>query len=203
VIDNGSTDNTYDLLKGVKDIKLIKIKKNIGKGDAVIHGIKAATGDIIAIQDADLEYDPADLKEMLRVMMRYGFKAVYGSRTLRRGTRAKALGILYGKKPGTYWSFYLGGQLLSFITWLFYGSFITDTVTGYKMVEAKILKSFDLKSLGFELDHEITAKILKKKHDIYEIPVSYKPRSIEEGKKIKWKDGLIAIKTLFKFRFSD
>ena len=202
-VDDGSTDNTHEIMKRRRDVTYIRSPVNRGKGNSVILGIKAATGNIIVIQDADLEYNPEDIKEMLRVMLKYRYRAVYGSRVLKRGMRGKALSILYGKRPGAYWSYYLGGQLLSFIALFLYGKFITDTVTGYKMADARILKSFALKSRGFELDHEITAKILKKGHDIYEIPISYHPRTKEEGKKMKWKDGIIAIKTLFKFRFSN
>lgn len=202
-VDDGSTDNTAEILKRQKDVKYIRSPVNRGKGNSVILGIKAATGDIIVIQDADLEYNPEDIKEMLRVMLRYKYRAVYGSRVLKRGMRAKALSILYGKRPGAYWSYYIGGQLLSFIALVLFGEFITDTVTGYKMADARILKSFALKSRGFELDHEITAKLLKQGHDIYEIPISYTPRTKAEGKKMNWKDGIIAIKTFFKFRFSD
>ncbi len=202
-VNNGSTDETAKVLEKIPGIQIVTIRQNKGKGDGVIRGIEATTGDIIVIQDADLEYTPEDIKEMLRVMLQHTFMAVYGSRTIKKGMRHKALSILYGKQPGAYWSFYLGGQLLSFITFLLYGSFITDTVTGYKMVRAKLLKSFALKSKGFELDHEITAKVLKAGYQILEVPASYTPRSVQEGKKIKWKDGLIAIKTLFKFRFSN
>lgn len=203
VIDNGSTDNTYELLKDEKDIKLYRIEKNIGKGDAVIRGIKESTGDIIVIQDADLEYNPEDIKEMLRVMLRHKFKAVYGSRTMRKGARSRALSILYGKRPNTYWSFYIGGQALSLISLVLFGKYITDTVTGYKMFDAKVIKSFNLKSKGFELDHELTAKMLKKGHEIYEIPISYSPRTKEEGKKIRWQDGIIAIKTFLRFKLGN
>jgi 2-phospho-L-lactate transferase/gluconeogenesis factor (CofD/UPF0052 family) len=203
VVDNGSTDNTYELLKDINDIKLVKVLKNNGKGDGVTRGIAASTGDIIVIQDADLEYNPEDLKEMLRVMLKYRFVAVYGSRTLKESMRTKALGFLYGKNPGAYWLYYLGGKALSFATFIMYGEYLSDTITGYKMVHARLLKSLNLKSKGFELDHEITAKILKRGFDIYEIPISYNPRTREQGKKIKWKDGFIALKTLLKFRFKN
>lgn len=202
-VDNGSTDNTHDLLKDRNDIRLVRVAKNIGKGDGVLKGIAAATGDIIVIQDADLEYNPEDIKEMLRAMLKYRYHAVYGSRVLRKGMRAKALGFLYAKKPGAYWSYYIGGQLLSLIVLVLYGALITDTVTGYKMVDARLLKSLGLKSRGFELDHEITSKILKRGYEIYEIPIEYTPRTKAEGKKIQWKDGIIAMKTLFTFRFRD
>ncbi len=202
-VDDGSTDRTQEIMSNRSDVKYIRSPVNRGKGNSVILGIKAATGNIIVIQDADLEYNPEDMKEMLRVMLKYKYRAVYGSRVLKRGMRAKALSILYGKRAGAYWSYYVGGQLLTFVALLLYGALITDTVTGYKMADARLLKSFTLKSRGFELDHEITAKILKRGHEIFEIPVSYTPRSKAEGKKIKWKDGLIAIKTLFKFRFKN
>ena len=202
-VDDGSTDNTSEVLKNHPDVKYIRSPVNRGKGNSVILGIRAATGNIIVIQDSDLEYNPEDMKEMLRVMLKYHYRAVYGSRVLRKGMRAKSLSFLYSKKPGAYWSYYIGGQLLSFVALFLFGALITDTVTGYKMVDGKLLKSMSLKSRGFELDHEITSKILKRGHQIYEIPVSYMPRTKAEGKKIKWKDGIIAIKTFFKFRFSD
>ncbi len=203
VVDDGSKDRTQEIASSIEGIRYIRSPVNKGKGNSVILGIRAATGDIIVIQDADLEYDPNDIKLMLSVMLKQNFKAVYGSRTIKKGMRAKALSILYGKRKGAYWSYYLGGQFLSFICLLLYGRFITDTVTGYKMADARLLKSFNLKSKGFELDHEITAKILKKGYEIFEVPVSYHPRSKEEGKKMSWKDGVIAIKTFFKFRFSN
>lgn len=202
-VDDGSTDNTREILKKRGDVKYIRSPANRGKGNSVILGIKAATGNVIVIQDADLEYNPEDIKEMLRVMLKYKYKAVYGSRVLRKGMREKALGFLYGKKPGAYWSYYIGGQLLSLMTLVLYGKYITDTVTGYKMVDARLLKSFGLKSRGFELDHEVTSKLLKRGTEIYEIPIRYHPRTREEGKKLKWEDGIIAIKTFLKFRFSD
>ncbi|HUT85388.1 MAG TPA: glycosyltransferase family 2 protein [Elusimicrobiales bacterium] len=188
--DDGSTDDTTKLVKtfNYPDFKYVRHAFNKGKGSAIKMGLSFATGDIIIIQDADLEYDPADYKKLIAPILEGKAEVVYGSRIL-NGENKKA-GII----------FYVGGRFLSWFTNLLYGSSITDEPTCYKVFKKEIIKNLDLKSRGFEFCPEVTAKILKQKIRIYEVPISYNPRSIAEGKKIKFSDGLKAIWTLIKYR---
>jgi len=197
VVDDGSTDGTSNILKKVADekkinneIKIILKEKNEGKGVAIREGLKYVNGDIVVIQDADLEYDPSDWIKMLKVMDEKKADVVYGSRVLGRGKKSSL-------------AFYLGGRILSIITNFLYRAEITDEPTCYKMFRTEIIKNLSLKCKGFEFCPEVTAKIRKKGIKIYEVPIRYNPRSIKEGKKIRWKDGIIAIWTLIKYRFID
>jgi len=201
IIDDGSTDGTRDVLKTVdshqsavdyrnNEIKIIYHKRNMGKGWAIRTGLSNVTGDVVIIQDADLEYDPQDYPKLIEPILSGEAKVVYGSR-------------LFGKRKKSYWSFYLGGKFLSFLTNLLYGTRITDEPTCYKAFRADVIKGIDLKCRRFEFCPEVTAKISRRGHRILEIPISYEPRSMEEGKKISWKDGLEAIWTLIKYRFSE
>jgi len=197
VVDDGSTDGTSNILKKVADekkinneIKIILKEKNEGKGVAIREGLKYVNGDIVVIQDADLEYDPSDWIKMLKVMDEKKADVVYGSRVL-------------GREKKSSLAFYLGGRILSIITNFLYRAEITDEPTCYKMFRTEIIKNLSLKCKGFEFCPEVTAKIRKKGIKIYEVPIRYNPRSIKEGKKIRWKDGIIAIWTLIKYRFID
>jgi len=194
VVDDGSTDGTVEILKEIsekdKNINIILKEKNEGKGSAIREGLKCVNGDVVVIQDADLEYEPTDWIGMLKVIDEKKADVVYGSRVL-------------GKNKKSSFVFYLGGRMLSIITNFLYGAGITDEPTCYKMFRAEIIKSLNLKCRGFEFCPEVTAKIRKKGIKIYEVPIHYNPRSIKEGKKIKWKDGIIAIWTLIKYRFTD
>jgi len=193
VVDDKSTDKSLEILKKIKGIKLIEHKKNVGKGFAIRTAIKYATGDIIIIQDADLEYEPEDYKNLIKPIIERKEIVVYGSRVLKKGNK------LY-----TGLIFYLGGNFLTILTnTLFPSAHITDEPTCYKVFRADILKNIELKCKRFEFCPEVTAKILKKGIKIHEIPIYYYPRSIREGKKINWKDGLEAIWTLIKYRFKD
>lgn len=190
VVDDGSRDNTLSVLKKIKDIKLIGHKKNSGKGMAIRTAIKHATGDIIIIQDADLEYDPKDYNKLIQPIIDKKFKVVYGSRRLNKQNK-KYSGL----------AFYLGGNALTFLTNILYPKAkLTDEATCYKVFDAKTLKSINLKCKRFEFCPEVTAKVLKKGLKIYELPISYYPRSVDEGKKINWKDGVEAVWTLLKYR---
>lgn len=191
VINDGSKDNSEKIVsrfvKRKKGLYLID-KDHEGKGSALILGIKIARGDIIAIQDADLEYNIKDLKILVKAILN-GEEVVYGSRFLRSKQKLSL--------------FYFGNILLSFITSILYFQKIKDMETCYKVFRKNVIKSLDLKSKKFDIEPEITAKILKKGIRIKEIPVSYTPRFWNEGKKIKFRDGFAALWCLLKYRFVD
>jgi glycosyltransferase involved in cell wall biosynthesis len=192
IIDDGSNDGTTEILKGIKEenIKIIFKDKNDGKGSAIREGLKYVTGEIIVIQDADLEYEPMDWIKMVELIEKKDVDVVYGSRVLGKG-----------KKSSFF--FYLGGRILSIISNILYNAQITDEPTCYKMFKKNVIESINLKCKRFEFCPEFTAKVRKKGYKIYEVPISYNPRTIKEGKKIKLKDGIIAIWTLIKYRFID
>ena len=193
MVDDGSTDGSRDLLQEMarsdERVRVFLQDKNRGKGAAVRRGIQEATGDVVVIQDADLEYEPKDLIRMLEEMKRLDTPVIYGSRRLE------------GRSKSAQATYYMGGVLLSWITNLLYGSRITDEPTCYKMWKRELIQSIPLVCNGFEFCPEVTAKVLKRGHKIPEIHITYRPRSTEEGKKIRLRDGLIAIWTLVKFRF--
>jgi len=192
IIDDFSTDGTRDILKNIKkrNINIFYHEKNIGKGSAIRTGLKKITGDIVIIQDADLEYDPNDYQKLIDPIIKNKAKVVYGSRNLGKG-----------KHERSHFSFYIGGVFLSKLANLLYGIKITDEATCYKVFKADIIKNIKLKCKKFEFCPEVTAKIAKKGIKIVEIPISYHPREKNEGKKINWKDGVEAIYTLIKYRF--
>lgn len=200
VVDDCSTDRTAEIAGGIDGVTLKRLPKNSGKGAAVKAGIKSATGDYIIIQDADLEYDPEDYAPMLRLLLSNGADAVYGSRYLKHPGRNKLFNLLTGKNTHQSWPAYLGGQSLSFIALIFTGHYLTDTVTALKLFKREIIKSVDFNTSGFELDHEITSKLLARGHRIKEVPIKYFPRSKEEGKKIGLRDWFIALRTFYKYR---
>jgi len=193
IVDDGSTDGTTRILKKISEqnpglIKVIFQPRNMGKGYAIRKAIVQVTGDVVIIQDADLEYEPMDYLRMIEPIKQGRADVVYGSRIL-------------GKNPVSSFSFYVGGRFLSLLTNILYGTSITDEPTCYKMFKSDILKSVKLNCKRFEFCPEITARIAKKKIKIYEVPIRYSPRRIKEGKKIRWKDGIIAVWTLIKYRF--
>lgn len=193
VVDDNSTDGTKELLKEMreKSLKVIFHSKNAGKGFAIRTALQYITGDIVIIQDADLEYDPGDYRKLLDVIINNNAHVVYGSRCLNVDNK------------WCYISYALGGLFLTFLTNFLYGSKITDESTCYKMFRTEVIKNMNIESFGFEFCPEITAKVLKMGLKIHEVPISYNSRRIKEGKKIRFNDGLKAIKTLVKYRFRD
>ncbi|MEW5896863.1 MAG: glycosyltransferase family 2 protein [Nanoarchaeota archaeon] len=193
IIDDCSKDGTREFLNNLKDknIKVIFHEKNKGKGMAIRTGIKLVTGDIIIIQDADLEYDPQDYYQLIKPIIDKKTKIVYGSRILNPHFRPNYSLNLFATK------------LLTKMSNLLYNARITDEPTCYKVFKTDVLKSINLKCKKFEFCPEVTAKVRKKGYKIIEVPINYYPRSIEEGKKINWKDGVQAIWTLIKYRFVD
>src|SRR3989344_9075818 len=196
IVDDGSRDNSKKIIEGyLKNKKAnkkieykFKIKENGGKGSAIKEGIRLATGDIITIQDADLEYNPKDYKILIKPIIEGKEEVVYGSRFL---TKHNPKYIIY------FW----GNKFLTLLTKILYNSKVTDMETCYKVFRSDVIKNINLKANHFDIEPEVTAKILKTKPRIREIPISYNPRTIEEGKKINWKDGVKAIWTLIYWRF--
>lgn len=199
VVDDGSTDLTRSRLINVKDAKVIFHKKNQGKGAAVKTGIKNSTGDYIIIQDADLEYDPNQINDLLLMpIATKKAKVVYG-------TRLKRMPNLKGEeKTLQFLIHYFGNRFLSLTTSLLYGQWITDMETCYKLFPKSALNGINLNAKGFEFEPEITAKLLKKGFKIYEVPIFANPRGYDEGKKINTlRDGFKALFYLFKYRFTN
>jgi len=196
IVDDGSTDSTRELLAQLDtkkyNAKIVFHEKNQGKGAALRTAQNLATGDIILIQDADLEYDPKEYSELVRPILEGRADVVYGSR-LSGGKVTRAFYILH----------LLGNKALSSLTNILYNCTLTDMETCYKVFRAPIFKSVKITSNRFDFEPEITAKVLKQKVRLYEMPISYYGRDYAEGKKITWRDGFAAIWTLIKFRFVD
>lgn len=190
VVDDGSVDETPKLLAALPDpdVRVLTHPENRGKGAAIRTGLEAAEGEIVAIQDADLEYDPTELPKLVEPILRGEADVVYGSR------------ILNPENPASYRVFYWGGRFLSLCTNLLYGSSITDEPTCYKVFRTELLRSLNLECVRFEFCPEATAKLLLRGVRIHEIPISYRPRRVDEGKKIGWRDGIEAVWTLLKHR---
>ncbi len=189
VVDDGSRDRTVEIASGVAGIRVHRMPVNGGKGGAVRAGIELATGDLLIIQDADLEYAPNDYVPMIQALQAGRGDVVYGSRYLGRGRyRNQSLAA------------YVGGRSLSLVALLFTGRYLTDTVTAYRLFRRKDLADLTFETSGFELDHEITARLLARGLRIVEVPISYHPRSREEGKKIGPADWFTAIRTFARFR---
>ncbi len=193
VVDDCSTDNSPAILSrlqnsGSPPLRLLRHERNRGKGAAMRTGLELVTGDLVLVQDADMEYDPADYPALLAPFANPAVQVVYGSRNLRRNPRSTQ-------------AFYWGGRLLSWITNWLYGSRITDEATGYKIIQTDLLRGMGLETDGFEFCPEVTAKLLQRGVSIHEVPISYHPRTWAEGKKIQWHDGLTAVWVLIKYRF--
>ena len=177
VIDDCSSDRTAEIAGGFDDVRLIRRTENGGKGEAVKMGIAEAEGDFIMIQDADLEYDPNDYVSMLRALLSRELDAVYGSRYMPNAERGWRYNLLHGKHAGQSLAAYLGGRSLSVVGFLCTGQYLSDTVTALKLFRREVVKPLQLVTHGFELDHEITSKILARRHSLAEVPIHYFPRS--------------------------
>lgn len=194
VVDDGSTDGTRDILAEIKhngSVHVIFHERNLGKGAAVRTGIHNAANEVMIIQDADLEYDPRDYPGLFRPLEEGIADVVYGSRFL-GGAR----------RPILYWNM-VANRILTFVTNILYNNILTDMETGYKVFRRSVVKDMPLHARGFEFEPEFTAKILKRKVRIFEVPITFNPRDYVDGKKIKAKDAFIALWTLIKYRFVD
>lgn len=200
VVNDGSTDKTFEKLKTLKlsdNLRIINLEINSGKGAAVIEGIKQAKGDYCIIQDADLEYDPNYIAELIQPILTKKAEVVYG-------TRLKQLPNIRDEiQSRLFFKHYIGNKFLSLLTSLLYGQWITDMETCYKLFPRNVVAGMKLYARGFEFEPEITAKLLKKHYKIYELPIKTTPRGYDEGKKLNtFTDGIIALKTLLKYRFT-
>src|SRR5580692_6410938 len=191
VVDDGSSDGTDKVLAALGDstVRIISHPVNRGKGAAIRTGLEAVRGDLVLVQDADLEYDPADWSKLLEPILRGKARVVYGSRFT--GERKNMMPL--------HW---IGNRFLSLITNVLYSSTLSDMETCYKLFDARVLEGLTVVSNRFDFEPEITAKVLRRGFRIYEVPISYAGREFDEGKKITWRDGISAIKALVRFRFS-
>jgi glycosyltransferase involved in cell wall biosynthesis len=192
VVDDGSTDGTSEILESLAGDDLVVVRQeNAGKGAAVRNGIVWATGDIVVIQDADLEYDPADVPELIQPILDGVADVVYGSR-------------LTGGRPQRAYLFWhrVGNQFLSLVAGVLYNTTLSDMETGYKAFRGDVLQALRLREKGFGIEPEITGRICRARLRIYELPISYYGRTYDEGKKITWRDGFRALWVLLRVRFA-
>jgi glycosyltransferase involved in cell wall biosynthesis len=192
VVDDGSSDGTREVLSQLGDstVRVVLHPENRGKGAAVRTGFQHATGDYVLVQDADLEYDPDDWPKLLNPVLRGKARVVYGSR-------------FTGERRNMMFLHWVGNRFLSLCTNLLYNTTLSDMETCYKLIDRTLIDELQLRSNKFDIEPEITAKILKRKIRIYEVPISYTGREYDEGKKITWRDGFSALSTLVKYRFTD
>lgn len=194
IVDDGSTDGTRDVLKeldGQEGVRVILRERNQGKGAAVMDGIRAAKGEVILIQDADLEYDPRDYPALLKPIEESVADVVYGSRFLGAPRR-----------PTMFWHM-VANKMLTLMTNILYNNILTDMETGYKVFCREVVKDITIHARRFDFEPEFTAKVLKRKVRIFEVPITFNPRDYSDGKKIKLKDAFEAVWTLVKYRFVD
>jgi glycosyltransferase involved in cell wall biosynthesis len=190
IVDNCSTDGTRDLLRTITDpnVEVVLQPRNYGKGTSVRTGIAKARGEYIIIQDADLEYDPQDYHRLLHEQERTGAVAVFGRRVPVDGHRQPL-------------AFRMGGRALALVFSVLYGQWVSDIATCYKLIRADVLQALPLESSGFDLDFEIPARLVLAGHRISEVPISYRPRPVKAGKKIRWWDGVVSLAGLSRWRF--
>jgi glycosyltransferase involved in cell wall biosynthesis len=192
VVDDGSTDGTRDVLRQLHDstVRVITHERNQGKGAAIRTGLAQLTGDLVLVQDADLEYDPEDWPKLLNPIMRGKAQVVYGSR-------------FTGERRNMLFLHWVGNRFLSLVTNVLYNTTLSDMETCYKLFDRSVLDGITLRATRFEFEPEVTAKILRRGIRIYEVPISYTGREVDEGKKITWRDVFVALWTLVKYRFVD
>jgi len=193
VVDDCSTDGTSELLARLAPelgFTLLRQSTNQGKGAALRRGFEQVRGDLVVIQDADLEYSPEELPELTSLICEGRADVVYGSRFL-------------GRHRVFMFTHYLGNLALTFMTNVLYNTMLTDMETCYKVMRAEVLRSMRLESNGFGIEPELTAKIFKRRYRVYEVPISYDGRGYDEGKKIGWRDGVVAVWVLLKYRFTE
>jgi glycosyltransferase involved in cell wall biosynthesis len=191
VVDDGSTDGTREALRSIAGIRLIEHAQNQGKGAALRTGFAAASGDVVIVQDADLEYDPRDYPKLLEPIEDGRADVVFGSRFLGGPHR-----VLF------FWH-YLANKLLTWLSNMFTNLNLSDMETGYKVFRRSVLERISVRSDRFNFEPEITAKVAKIRCRVYEVPISYSGRTYDEGKKIGWRDGVSALWSIIKFRFVD
>jgi glycosyltransferase involved in cell wall biosynthesis len=193
VVDDASTDGTRDILAALQrelGFTLLLQPRNEGKGSALRRGFEAVTGDIVVIQDADLEYSPEEFPQLIELILLGRADVVFGSRFL-------------GRHRVFLLTHYLGNRLLTAIANVLYNTMLSDMETCYKVMRTDVLRSMTLRSDGFGIEPEITAKVFKRGYRVYEVPITYDGRGYEEGKKITWRDGIVALWVLIKYRFTE
>jgi glycosyltransferase involved in cell wall biosynthesis len=190
VVDDGSSDGSDKILTAMEDstVRVLSHRTNKGKGAAIRSGLEVVRGDLVLIQDADLEYDPEDWPKLIAPMLRGKADVVYGSR-------------FTGERKNMLFWHWVGNRFLSLVTNVLYNTTISDMETCYKLFDRSVLAGITVESDRFEFEPEITAKLLRRGHRIYEVPISYSGREFHEGKKITWRDGIGALVTLVKYRF--
>jgi dolichol-phosphate mannosyltransferase len=199
VVSDGSTDATAAVARRQPDVEVIECGRNRGKGAATRRGIEHADGDIIIVQDADLEYNPQDYLTILPPLIEGRARVVYGSRIL--GFEQQHGRRLVSRHKNAYHMAFLGGRMITMFTNLLYGTRLTDGPTCYKCFRADLIKGITIENDRFNWEPEVTAKIVREGIEILEVPISYRPRSFAAGKKIGWRDGVSALWTLLRYRF--